>query len=45
MAKFESRNELSMMKVSYCNHFSGCIMSICKLDTVVKVIREKLTRQ
>ena len=37
--------EPGMMKISYVDHFPGRITSMCKLDVVVNVIREKLTRQ
>ena len=37
-------NESGMMKVSYGDHFSRRITIMCKLDTVVKAIWEKLTK-
>lgn len=38
-------NEPGMMKVPYGDHFSRRITIMCKLDTVVKVIWEKLTKR
>lgn len=32
------------MKVSYADHFLGCIMNACKLDKVVNAIQEKLKK-
>ncbi|GAY67394.1 hypothetical protein CUMW_256080 [Citrus unshiu] len=37
--------ERGMMKIPYADHFPGRITSMCKLDVVVNVIREKLTKQ
>lgn len=34
-----------MMQIPYTDHFPGRITSMCKLDTVVKVIEGKLTKR
>ena len=46
MAKLESSDiEVGMMYFHYVDHFSGLILSMYNLSSVVKAIEEKLTKR